>query len=175
MIDPGDTLIEIVDEDDRVVDVVTRREMRARNLRHRSVGIAVLDAEGRVLIHRRADLKDVWPGRWDLAVGGVVDSGESWEVAAARELAEEIGSRAPIAEMGQGSYEDDDVRTIVRMYVARDDGPFVFADGEVVEAFFVTIDELRERITRHLFVPDSVAMMWPLLTALGEEGAPPTT
>ena len=121
--------------------------MRARNLRHRSVGIAVLDAEGRVLIHRRADSKDVWPGRWDLAVGGVVDSGERWEVAAARELAEEIGSRAPIAEIGQGSYEDDDVRTIVRMYVARDDGPFVFADGEVVEAFFVTIDELRERIT----------------------------
>ncbi len=93
MIDPGDTLIDIVDEDDRVVDVVTRREMRARNLRHRSVGIAVLDAEGRVLIHRRADTKDVWPGRWDLAVGGVVDSGERWEVAAARELAEEIGSQ----------------------------------------------------------------------------------
>ena len=156
MIDPGDTLIEIVDEDDRVVDLVTRREMRTRNLRHRSVGIAVLDAEGRVLIHRRADSKDVWPGRWDLAVGGVVEG-------------------SLIREIGRAGYEDDDVRTIVRMYVARDDGPFVFADGEVVEAFFVTIDELRERITRHLFVPDSVAMMWPLLTALGEEGAPPTT
>ena len=57
------------------------------------------------------------------------------------------------------------MRTIVRMYVARDDGPFVFADGEVVEAFFVSIDELRERITEDLFVPDSVAMMWPLLAA----------
>ena len=64
------------------------------------------------------------------------------------------------------------------MYVARDDGPFVFADGEVVEAFFVTIDELRERIARDMFVPDSVAMMWPILTAfgqLGEGDAPPTT
>jgi 8-oxo-dGTP pyrophosphatase MutT (NUDIX family) len=178
VIDPGDTLIEIVDEADRVVDVVTRREMRARNLRHRSVGIAVLDPEGRVLIHRRADTKDVWPGRWDLAVGGVVDAGESWEVAAARELAEEIGSRAPIAEIGRGSYEDGDVRAIVRMYVALDDGPFVFADGEVVEAFFVTIDQLRERIARDLFVPDSVAMIWPVLNAFrqpGEEGVPPTT
>ncbi len=146
MIDPGDTLIDIVDADDRVVDVVTRREMRARNLRHRSVGIAVIARDGRVLIHRRADTKDVWPGWWDLAVGGVVDSGEDWEEAAARELAEEVGSRAPLAEIGRGSYEDDDVTAIVRMYIAEDDGPFVFADGEVVEAFFVTIDELRERI-----------------------------
>lgn len=175
MIDPGDTLIDIVDTDDRVIDVVTRREMRARNLRHRSVGIAVLDAVGRVLIHRRADTKDVWPGRWDLAVGGVVDSGEGWEAAAARELAEEIGSRAPIAEIGRGSYEDDDVTAIVRMYLARDDGPFTFVDGEVVEALFVTVDELRERIARDLFVPDSVAMMWPMLTALGGAGAAPTT
>ena len=173
--DPGDTLVDIVDTEDRVVDVVPRREMRARNLRHRSVGIAVLDSSGWVLIHRRADHKDVWPGRWDLAVGGVVDAGESWEAAAVRELAEEVSSHAPIREIGRGSYEDDDVRAIVRMYVAHDDGPFTFADGEVVEAFFVTIEELGERITRDLYVPDSVAMMWPLLTDLGGEGVPPTT
>jgi isopentenyldiphosphate isomerase len=173
VIDPGDTLVDIVDADDHVVEVVTRREMRARNLRHRSVGIGVLDAEGRVLIHRRADDKDVWPGRWDLAVGGVVDSGESWEAAAARELDEEIESRAAITEIGRATYEDDKVNAIVRMYLAHDDGPFRFADGEVVEAFFVSIDELRDRLARDLFVPDSVALLWPLLS--GEAGGPPTT
>jgi isopentenyldiphosphate isomerase len=146
--------------------------MRAENLRHRSVGIAVLDAEGRVLIHRRADDKDVWPGRWDLAVGGVVESGEGWDAAAQRELAEEIGSRAPVREIGRGAYEDDDVKAVVRMYVTRDDGPFTFADGEVVEAYFVTIAELRDRIERDLFVPDSVAMMWPILS--GEAGVSAT-
>ena len=167
MTDPGDTLIDIVDADDRVIAVVARREMRARNLRHRSVGIAVLDADGRVLIHRRAAHKDVWPGRWDLAVGGVVDAGEDWELAAARELAEEIGSHAAIVELGRGEYEDESVRTIVRMYVAHDDGPFTFDDGEVVEAFFVSLDEVSERIARDSFVPDSVALMWPLLSASG--------
>ena len=178
MIDPGDTLVDIVDADDHVLEVVPRREMRARNLRHRSVGIAVLDADGRVLIHRRADDKDVWPGRWDLAVGGVVESGEMWEGAAVRELAEEVGSHAPIDEIGRASYEDDDVRTIVRMYVARDDGPFTFADGEVVEALFVSVDELRDRLAEDLFVPDSVAMLWPLLVELlsgGGEAGPATT
>ncbi len=165
MSDPGDALVDIVDADDRVIAVVARREMRARNLRHRSVSIAVLDADGRVLIHRRAEHKDVWAGRWDLAVGGVLDAGEAWDVAAARELGEEIGSHAAIVEVGRGEYEDESVRTIVRLYVARDEGPFTFDDGEVVEAFFVTIDELRDRIARDPFVPDSVAVMWPLLSA----------
>jgi isopentenyldiphosphate isomerase len=176
VIDPADTLVDIVDTDDQVVDVVPRREMRARNLRHRSVGIAVLESTGRVLIHRRADDKDVWPGRWDLAVGGVVESGETWDAAAMRELAEEVGSRAPIREIGRASYEDDDVKAIVRMYVAHDDGPFTFADGEVVEAFFVSVDELRDRLAHDPFVPDSVAMLWPLLELLsGEEAGPATT
>ena len=170
MIDPGDTPVDIVDADDRVVDVVPRREMRAQNLRHRSVGILVLDRDGRVLIHRRADDKDVWPGRWDLAVGGVVDAAEGWEDAAARELAEEVGSHAPIREIGRGRYEDDAVKAVVRMYVARDDGPFTFADGEVVEAFFVSVHELGERLARDVFVPDSVALMWPLLSGGGDVG-----
>ena len=33
--------------------------------------------DGRLLVHRRSDDKDLWPGRWDLAVGGVVAAGES--------------------------------------------------------------------------------------------------
>ncbi|HMK09977.1 MAG TPA: NUDIX domain-containing protein [Acidimicrobiales bacterium] len=172
-IDPGDTLIDIVDLHDHVIEVVQRREMRARNLRHRSVGIAVVDRDGRVLIHRRADNKDVWPGLWDLAVGGVVDAGESWDRAAVRELAEEVGSNAPIHEIGRGSYEDDAVKAIVRMYVAHDDGPFTFSDGEVVEAFFVSVEELAERLARDSFVPDSVTLMWPLLSG-GADGLPTT-
>jgi len=167
--DPGDALVDIVDLDDNVVAVVTRRQMRAENLLHRSVGIAVLDSADRVLIHRRADSKDVWPGRWDLAVGGVVDAGEGWEDAAVRELAEEIGSQAWPQEIGRGRFEDDAVRAIGRIYVARDDGPFEFVDGEVVEAVFVTFEELRERLARDSFVPDSLAIVWPLLS--GERGA----
>jgi isopentenyldiphosphate isomerase len=176
MPDPGDALVDIVDLDDNVVGVATRRQMRAENLLHRSVGIAVIDSEHRVLIHRRAETKDVWPGRWDLAVGGVVDTGESWEDAAARELAEEIGSHASPQEIGRGRFEDDAVRAIGRIYVARDDGPFEFVDGEVVEALFVTFDELRERLTRDSFVPDSLAIVWPLLSGeRGDAGGGPST
>ncbi len=71
----AEELVDVVDADDNVVAVVPRSRMRAENLRHRSVGIMVVNHVGEILIHRRADTKDVWPGWWDLAVGGVVVGG----------------------------------------------------------------------------------------------------
>jgi isopentenyldiphosphate isomerase len=79
-----DELVDIVDDDDQVIATVTRAEMRARRLQHRSVGIAVVSRDGRLLVHRRSSAKDLWPGWWDVAAGGVVTSGESYEDAARR-------------------------------------------------------------------------------------------
>ena len=70
-------LVDVVDTDDIVVDIVARSEMRARNMRHRSVAIVVIDDTGRVLVHRRALDKDVWPGQWDLAGGGLEEARRS--------------------------------------------------------------------------------------------------
>ena len=90
----GPDLVDIVDESGRVVGTVTRAEMRARNLRHRAVGVLVRTAGGDVVVHRRSDWKDVWPGYWDLAFGGVLQPGEDWIDGARRELAEEAGIEA---------------------------------------------------------------------------------
>ena len=87
-------LVDQLDADGAVVGLVTRRDMRAHNLRHRSVAVVVLNSRGELLAHRRADWKDVWPSRWDLSFGGVVGAGEPWEEAAARELSEEAGVRS---------------------------------------------------------------------------------
>jgi isopentenyldiphosphate isomerase len=152
-------LVDHLDGDGNVIGTVTRAQMRRENLRHRSVGIVVLDGGGRVLIHRRAEDKDVWPGRWDLAAGGVVSAGESFDDAARRELAEELGiSDVEVVHLGDGEYADESVDSVVRMYHAVWDGPVTFADGEVVEAVWVSADELRARLERDSFVPDSVAM-----------------
>lgn len=156
----ADELVDVVDEHDRVVRTVTRAEMRAGRLRHRCTFVLVQDAEGRVLIHLRAPTKDMWPSRWDLAAGGVVTSGEEWDVAAARELAEEVGiTGVELEPLGEGRYEDTDVAEVARMWRVRWDGPVTFADGEVVEARWVTTDELRERLATDPFVPDSVALL----------------
>lgn len=113
-----------------------------------------------MLIHRRADHKDMWPGRWDLACGGVVGAGEDWLVAAARELAEELGiAGVELEELASGSYQDEDVDEVARAWQVVHDGPFAFTDDEVVEAFFVTPEELRQRLRTDSFVPDSVTLL----------------
>ena len=119
-----------------------------------------------MLVHRRADTKDVWPGYWDLAVGGVVEAGESYDTAAHRELDEEIGVTASLVPVGSGRYHDEDVDLVGRVYLATHDGPFRFRDGEVVEACFVTTAELRERLGRDRYVPDSVALVVPVLASV---------
>jgi isopentenyldiphosphate isomerase len=166
--------VDVVDEADRVVDVVSRVRMRAENLRHRSVAIAVFASDGRLLVHRRSDAKDVWPGRWDVCVGGVVAAGESYDEAAARELAEEVGvavEALALRFVADGRYEDDDVRTIARLYVVEHDGPYHFADGEVSEARLVTPAELRVLASVESFLPDSWSLALPHLGPFAAAGA----
>lgn len=158
--------VDIVDGDDRVIATVPRAEMRARRLRHRAVSVAVIGSDGRLLVHRRADDKDLWPGMWDLAAGGVVSAGEDFATAASRELAEELGVHADEMEyLGQAEYADESVALIGRGYLVVHDGPFTFTDGEIAEVRWVTRAQLTELMTTERFVPDNVALLLPLLDA----------
>lgn len=159
---PADELVDVVDEHDRVVGVVTRADMRARRLRHRTVAIVVTDGSGRLLAHRRSLDKDVWPDRWDIAAGGVLAAGETYDDGARRELAEELGVSVGLDELvaiGSGAYEDDDVAEIAHVYRVVHTGPFRFADGEVVEARWVDRAELDALRASESFVPDSAALV----------------
>jgi predicted thioredoxin/glutaredoxin len=49
------------------------------------------------------------------------------------------------------------------------DGPFVFADGEVVAAKLVGPDEVRELLQSEQFVPDSIEIVVPLLAGKWHE------
>ena len=131
---------------------------------HRSVGVLIESTDGHLLIHRRSLTKDIHPGWWDIAAGGVVGAGESYDVAAQRELAEELGVEGvPLETLGMCRYEAADLRTYLRLYRVTTDGPFVFADGEVDEATFVAPAELNARLSLDRFMPDSVAVGIPFV------------
>jgi isopentenyldiphosphate isomerase len=89
--DPGQELVDVVDEEDRVVATVTRREVRARGLLHRCTYVLLRNAAGQFLVHRRTDTKDVHPGAHDVFAGGVCAAGESYDECARREVEEELG------------------------------------------------------------------------------------
>jgi 8-oxo-dGTP pyrophosphatase MutT (NUDIX family) len=158
-------LVDLVDEQDRVIDTVTRAEMRARgaSARHRACYVAVLTSADELVVHRRADWKDVYPGWWDLCFGGVLGAGESWDGAARRELAEEAGVDAEPQLLGVGAWSAPDVALNARIYLARSDGPFTCPDGEVVELDLVALPGLPAWLDGRRVCPDSVDLVVPHL------------
>ena len=156
-------LVEVVDLDGRVVEIVSRAEMRRRNLVHRATYVMVFDSHGSLLAHQRAAWKDIWPSRWDLAFGGVCAVGESWTDAASRELVEEAGIVAPLRELGNVAFDSDETRVVGRLYATTHDGPFEFADGEVVDHCWVPLTELETWATTHRLCDDTSAVVLPYL------------
>lgn len=156
--------VEEVDRSGNVIRVISRREMRATAARHRAVFIAVLSSNDELLVHRRALTKDIWPGWWDVAVGGVMAPGESSDRAAQRELQEELGlSQVALQPLGTGAYDDADVRLVSAAYFCRHDGPFTFSDGEVIESAWIPLSDLVDWLGAHKVLPDSCALVLPLL------------
>jgi hypothetical protein len=110
-------LVEVVDRDGNVIEVVRRTHMRRDRLRHRSVFIAVINDDGELLVHQRSEHKDVWPGWWDVAVGGVVGCGETYlrHCCPSRELREELGidvATPDHAHWFTGAYADHTVQLV---------------------------------------------------------------
>ena len=157
--DPGAELVDVVDEAGRVVATVSRREMRARRLAHRSVYVLVFDRRGALFVHLRTPDKDVYPSHWDVAIGGVLAAGEPFDEAARREGREELGVALAPQRLFPFRWTDDanDVHGMV--YRAEHDGPFVLQPEEIVRGEFVALYELARRATREPFCPDGLAAL----------------
>ncbi len=166
-------MVEWIDDDDHLIDVVPRARMRTENLLHRSVAIIVTTTDGRMVVQRRADTKDVYPSWWDIGAGGVLTAGEEPDEAAARELYEELGVRGVPEFVAVEHYEDAHIRERCRVYWVVHDGPFNPVDGEVVEVRAVTPAEFRELAAEVPFLPGAMAMLLPHLPEFTRSGPSP--
>lgn len=137
--------------------------MRSESLRHRCTYVAVVDSAERLVVHQRADWKDVYPGWWDVAFGGVCSVGEDWDAAAARELDEEAGLQAELEYLGERTYHGNDGAVLGRIYLARTDVEPTCPDGEVVAVDRVPLDNLEEWLHGRSVCLDSIAVVLPLL------------
>lgn len=89
-------ILDIVNADDEIVSQIKRSEVRGRaDIIIRTVAVVILDDEGSVLLQQRSKNKANNPLEWNIfACTGHVASGESVEIAATRELLEELSISA---------------------------------------------------------------------------------
>ncbi len=152
-------IVAIVDETNRVTGQASRAEMRAGKLIHRACYILVFNSLGELFVQKRTLSKDIYPGFYDVAAGGVVLAGESYEESAWRELQEELGIKAPLNFCCDHFHDGLDNRVWGRVFTCRHDGPMRLQAEEVAEGFFLALPEVLALSGREPFTPDGIEIM----------------
>ena len=157
---PTEEQVQIVDRQNRPTGVEPRSVMRRRALTHRASYILVFNAAGELFLQKRTLTKDIYPGCWDVAAGGVVLAGESYEASAQRELAEELGiTEAPLTFLFDHYYEDATNQVWGRIFKCRHEGPFILQAEEIEYGCFMPIDEALNLSLEEPFTPDGVEIL----------------
>lgn len=94
--DIPEEMFDVVDGQDHVIGQAPRSEVHARKLLHRAVHIFVFNSAGQLLIHKRSATKDEYPHCYTSSASGHLAAGETYAIAAARELKEELGLVSPL-------------------------------------------------------------------------------
>ena len=153
----ADEIVTIVDEHNTVVGTAPRRQMRAKNLPHRSTYILVFNARGELYVQKRTLSKDVFPGYHDPATGGVVLAGESYQQGAVRELEEEMGIRdVPLSWLFDFYFADERTRVWGGVFSCVYDGPVVLQEEEVESVTLMPPEEILRRAETDPFTPDGL-------------------
>jgi isopentenyldiphosphate isomerase len=155
----SEELVDVVDEDDRVLRQATRSEMRRDRLLHRVVAVLCLNSRGEIYMHRRTATKDLFPSLYDMFVAGTVEAGESYDDSAARELAEEIGVNGVTLErLFHHRYEGRETRSHTEVYRVVWDGPITPQASEIQWGEFRSREALIANVEGFQFVPDGAEL-----------------
>lgn len=135
-------IVTLVDVNDHEIGAAPRARVRKEGLIHRVCYILVFNAEDQLLLQKRTSIKDLYPGYYDAAAGGVLLAGESYDVSAQRELQEELGISATMKTHFDHYFDDGFNRYWGRVYSCRHEGPFKLQASEVQSVEFVDIAQI---------------------------------
>ena len=155
-----DEIVVIVDENNHVMGAEPRAVMRAKGLTHRATYILVFNSRGELFVQERTLTKDIYPGYYDIAAGGVVAKGETYDECAEREIEEEMGIRGvPLKNCFDFYHTDGRNRVWGRVYECIYDGKIVLQREEVESGDFYKIEDILQRSENEPFTPDGLYVL----------------
>lgn len=153
--DNNQELFPIVDEEGNITGSATRGECHnGSKLLHPVVHLHVFNPQGQLYLQRRPEWKDIQPGKWDAAVGGHLDLGESVEQALRRETREELGITDFTAErLAHYVFESPRERELVFVHQTVYDGE-IHPSDELDGGRFWTPEEIQASLGKGVFTPN---------------------
>ena len=164
----GDELVDVVDEEDRVVGRRPGARCVARRLRHRAVYILLFNTPVSSSFTADEDQGHL-PGYYDIAFGGVVGAGENFEAAARRELGEEAGvGEARLRRVLDFHFDDDSDHVKAVVYTATYDGPLRLQASEIESGQWMDLDQVVDLSQREPICPDGIEALRLYLDRLNQ-------
>jgi isopentenyldiphosphate isomerase len=153
--DNNEEIFPVVDENGTTVGKATRGECHSGSkLLHPVVHLHLFDSSGRIYLQQRPLWKDIQPGKWDTAVGGHIDYGETVDAALRRETQEELGlTDLSVEFLLKYVFESERERELVDVFRATYDGD-VRPSDELDGGRFWSLDELQEAFGKGVFTPN---------------------
>ncbi len=123
---------------------------------HLVVNVSLFNMKGQMLIQKRSDKKESWPGMWDVSACGSVLLGESSLKAARRESFEELGVELNFKSGQRPAFTLSGHDSFTDCYIVRGRVPLEklkLQEDEVSDARYATREEILELMDKGEFIP----------------------
>ncbi len=140
-------IVDIVDENDKVIGTATRKDAHDKGLLHRVVHVVVENKKGKILCLKRGENVDTRPGHISNCAEHV-KAGQDYELTAKRATKEELGVETNAVFIGKVTVYDNKHNTIIGCFKAKHDGPFKIDKSELEGWEFRGLNEIKPGIER---------------------------
>lgn len=146
----------LVNEEGETIGKATRKECHnGSKLLHPVVHLHIFNEAGDLYLQKRPMTKDIQPGKWDTAVGGHVDYGETTEEALRREVREELGITDFTPQfIARYVFESSIEKELVNTFRTTYTGEITPDPTELDGGRFWSQTEIQENLGKGLFTPN---------------------
>jgi len=148
--------LDVVNDENEVIDKRPREVVHDKGLPHRTVMFFVRSHDDKILVTKRCENKEFFPGYWSIVLGGHVASGDTYEETVSKEMKEEINTLGEFKRLGEfvkDIEEETEHVNIYEVYVNKEDVKLL--DKEFEKGEFWSKQKILGELDKKNFLPET--------------------